>query len=232
LIEFNLFERIQPTELLNQAWNKTGSQQNAANVLGVIARTNAVSLWVAHLIIEPTLVKRRAQRWEKLIKVAKCLRELNNFSTLMAFLGGFNNSAVARLTHTRNNVPRKSLESLAEFETMMSVEHSSKNYREALHNSNPPIIPYIGTYLTDLTFIDDGNKDLINNLLNFYKRSLTHKSIAEIQRFQQIGYCLRPVTLIEQYVRDIPPHDDEKAFQSQLYEFSLQREPRGAEKVS
>lgn len=107
----------------------------------------------------------------------------------------------------------------------MSPEGSYKNYRSALHNSNPPCIPYIGTYLSDLTFIDDGNKNTINGLINFSKRQLTYKVISEMQRYQQIGYYLKPVSDIQQILNEIPSFD-EKSFSKKLYEISLQKEPR------
>jgi hypothetical protein len=41
-----------------------------------------------------------------------------------------------------------------------------------------------GVYLTDLTFIEDGNPDYVNELINFSKRSLIYTVIAKIQQFQ------------------------------------------------
>jgi hypothetical protein len=45
-----------------------------------------------------------------------------------------------------------------------------------------------GIYLTDLTFIEDGNPDYISSLINFKKRELVYDVIREIEQYQQKGY--------------------------------------------
>lgn len=132
----------------------------------------------------------------------------------------------------------------------MSVEGSSKAYRERLHTSNPPCIPYLyesiffanisnqlyyksGTYLSDLTFIDEGNPDTLppHKLINFSKRLLTYRAISEIQRYQNEAYKLRPVDNIIKLIETIKGPTDEKEFEKQMYAESLAREPRGVDKV-
>ena len=40
-----------------------------------------------------------------------------------------------------------------EYMELMSSKSSYKSYRETLHTVNPPVIPYMGTYLTDITYV-------------------------------------------------------------------------------
>ncbi len=42
-------------------------------------------------------------------------------------------------------------------EGVMGSEYSWRNYRTALREANPPCVPYIGVYLQDLLFIEEGN---------------------------------------------------------------------------
>lgn len=42
--------------------------------------------------------------------------------------------------------------------------------REALHRCDPPLIPYLGMYLADLSFIEEGTPNFTDDgLLNFSK---------------------------------------------------------------
>lgn len=75
----------------------------------------------------------------------------------------------------------------------MSSQSSFKMYRERLHNASQPCIPYIGVYLSDLVFIDEGNPDTVESsipspLINFDKHRQVASVISEIQKYQQITY--------------------------------------------
>jgi len=95
----------------------------------------------------------------------------------------------------------------------------------------PPCIPYIGVYLSDLVFIDEGNPDRISDdprLVNFDKHRQVAAVIGEIQRYQQGSYeeaergprVERDEEIIA-FVRQARGIDDESA-----YKASLLAEPR------
>ena len=67
----------------------------------------------------------------------------------------------------------------------MTAESSYKNYREYLANSSYPGIPYMGVYLIDLTYMEDGNPDMIENRINYLKRDMISVVIQKIQSFQE-----------------------------------------------
>ena len=111
-------------------------------------------------------------------------------------------------------------------EAIMSHEGSYREYRTKLHNCDPPTIPYLGTYLTDLTFIEDGNPDMDGSLINFDKRYKVAAVIGEIQQYQRIGYSFNYDWKIQSWLNNLPTVDEEEA-----YRISLKVEPRNPDEA-
>ncbi|EGC33639.1 hypothetical protein DICPUDRAFT_48828 [Dictyostelium purpureum] len=225
LYDFQLYSSIKPTEFLNQAWNKPSmAARKSPTILKIIARFNDISAWIVQLILQPDRVKTRAKRLKRIINIADELRKINNFNTCIAFISGINNSAILRLKHTHSLLTKKYVDTLRNLEKEMNCESSYKAYRDKLKNSDPPVVPYIGLYLTDLTFIEEGNPNIIrNNLINFAKYYLIHKVISEIQQYQWTEYQLNVAPIIQTFIRDIP-----QVNLDELYQLSLLKEPRGS----
>ncbi|KAJ5068117.1 ras guanine nucleotide exchange factor i-related [Anaeramoeba ignava] len=221
LIEFKLYSKIQPTELLNQAWSKAKYKHRAPNVLSFIQRFNDTSGWVATTITKSDRLQHRVHTIEKFIKIAEHLRALNNFNGLTSVLAGLNNAAVYRLKHSWSSIKLNYQQTLESLKNQMDSSGAYKTYRELLKNVNPPCIPYLGIYLTDLTFIEDGVPDFIGNLINYTKRSQISKVILNIQQYQQKSYEFQYVHQISQLLLKIRNLDD-----SELYNKSLEIEPR------
>jgi len=222
-IDFEIYASIKPKEFLNQCWSKEETQSKCPNVMEMINRFNAFSMWVAFLIVEPARVRQRAKRFEKLIAIAEHLLKANNFQTLMAFLGGMNNSSISRLKFTASAMSKRALQKLQDIEKLMNMESSYAKYREALHAADPPIIPYLGVYLADLTFIEDGNPDTIDGLIHFSKRQLLYKVVSEIQQYQNKRPSVPEDQTICQLFTELPLYTEKE-----LYSMSLDREPRGS----
>lgn len=105
---------------------------------------------------------------------------------------------------------------------VFSSQLSYKEYRDKLHSISPPCVPYLGIYLTDMTFIEDGNLDSYpNGCINFTKRVRFAKVLQEIQMYQQTAYRLMPVQEIQEYLAAMSVLDEDEAF-----ELSLKCEPR------
>jgi son of sevenless-like protein len=89
---------------------------------------------------------------------------------------------------------------------------------------------FAGLFLTDLTFIEDGNSNMLRtapHLINFDKRSKTADKIREVQQYQNIPYTLREVQELQHFL--IMNLEDSQRDVEELYQTSLQIEPRERE---
>lgn len=61
-------------------------------------------------------------------------------------------------------------QTIDKLQNIVSSDGRFRNLRDALHRCDPPSIPYLGMYLTDLSFIEEGTPNFTEDgLLNFSK---------------------------------------------------------------
>ena len=105
------------------------------------------------------------------------------------------------------------------------MEGAYRNYRAALEQvpSDQAAVPYLGVVLTDLTFIEEGNPNRIDNLIHFAKQRLVYTVIASVLRFQNKA---RPAAtrneMVQSFLKNMTVYDEKT-----LYAKSLEIEPRG-----
>ncbi|EEP80754.1 conserved hypothetical protein [Uncinocarpus reesii 1704] len=234
LKESSIFCAILPEELLGTEWmKKTGSL--AVNVRAMSTLSTDLANLVADCILQLEEPKKRALVIKQWVKIAsKCL-ELNNYDSLMAIICSLNSSTISRLKRTWELVSQKTKNTL---ETLREIVDVSRNYavlRHRIQNHVPPCLPFVGTYLTDLTFVDHGNQDTRTltadggsiEVINYDKHMKTAKIISELQRFQ-IPYRLTEVPELQTWIQDQLVRvrsAGEKGFQN-YYRRSLILEPR------
>jgi son of sevenless len=85
-----------------------------------------------------------------------------------------------------------------------------------------------GVALADLTFIDEGNPDMVDDRVNFSKRRLDYSVIQGMGLYQQTPYRFRELDTVRAHLLDFPEASD--AADREAYERSLELEPRGAER--
>jgi len=231
-IEFKMFAKIRPSELLNQAWNTPKLQYRASNVLDLITRANKTAFWVASLVLWEPNVNERAKVIEKLIQIAQHLHSLRNFNTMVAFIAGLNMSSISRLKLSWAQVNKEAKECLKTMQDLFDPSSSYKSYRAAhkIATSKGPCLPYLPTTLSDLTFAEDGNPDSLQQdkqIINFAKREVTCSIIIrQLQLNQSPAYTFPKVEPIHTFLSELI-YIGEK----ELYTISLLREPRVTEKT-
>jgi hypothetical protein len=236
IIESRLFCSIQAEELLALEWTKK-SDSKAVNVKAMSTLSTDLANLVADTILLLEDAKRRAAIIKQWVKIAaKCL-ELNNYDSLMAIICSLNSSMVMRLKKTWDLVSIKTKARLEELKAITDVGRNYAVLRQRLHNHIAPCIPFVGIYLTDLTFIDVGNgttrqlpgesgQDSIS-VINFDKHMKTAKIIGQLQSFQ-VPYRLAAVPEMQDWMESQIQRvraSDQANIQS-YYRRSLLLEPR------
>ncbi|XP_070214516.1 ras-specific guanine nucleotide-releasing factor 1 isoform X1 [Bos mutus] len=95
--------------------------------------------------------------------------------------------------------------------------------RPSAPSCDPPCVPYLGMYLTDLAFIEEGTPNYTEDgLVNFSKMRMISHIIREIRQFQQTAYKIEHQAKVTQYLLDQSFVMDEES----LYESSLRIEPK------
>lgn len=232
--ESRIFCSILPEELLATEWmKKSGSL--AVNVRAMSTLSTDLANLVAHSILQLEEPKKRASVIKQWVKIAnKCL-ELNNYDSLFAIICSLNSSTIVRLRRTWELVSQKTKVLLEELKAVADVSRNYAVLRQRLQNHIPPCLPFVGVYLTDLTFVDHGNPsertlatdDGNLTVINFDKHMKTAKIISELQRFQ-IPYRLTEIPELQTWMQDqliSVRSNGEKSFQG-YYRRSLVLEPR------
>ena len=227
LVESRLYNSIKPSECLGKAWSDKDNL--APNIRAMIHLTNQITGWVAETILAEKDIKKRCSVMKYFILVGDKCRSLSNYNGLMAILAALNSSPVHRLKRTKELLSSKTRTILTELKRLMAPGQNFSNYRNELRSVDRQCVPFLGMFLTDLTFIEDGNGDRVKSmphLINFDKRIKTAEKIKEIQQYQT-QYNFIEVSEIRDFMNmciDGATKDAEE-----LYQRSLQIEPRERE---
>ncbi|XP_063605659.1 ras-specific guanine nucleotide-releasing factor 1-like [Penaeus indicus] len=222
-IDHQIFVAIRSEEFLKTAWMKDDKQQKAPYILLITRRFNEVSRLVASEIIRGATLASRIAVIEKWVAVADICRCLHNYNGVLQVCAAFQNSSVFRLKKTWEKVSKTTRQTLEKLQALVSSDGRFRSLRDALHRCDPPCIPYLGMYLTDLSFIEEGTPNFTEDtLLNFSKMRMIAHVIREIRHFQQTPYKIEHNPRVTAYLLDpsLLLSDDN------LYRMSLELEPR------
>mmetsp|Transcript_9047 Transcript_9047/g.37312 ORF Transcript_9047/g.37312 Transcript_9047/m.37312 type:complete len:449 (-) Transcript_9047:55-1401(-) len=229
LKESGEFSKIHISELCGQAWQKPGKEDVASHVVFLVERFNKMSHWVTRSVCEEPEVANRAELIGAFIMLASSLREVNNFNACMAVLGGLNNVSVQRLKKSWKATNEKQQEKWSELSLLLDTKNNYSQYRSVVAAATPPVIPFLGVYLRDLTFIEDGNQDKMKSgLVNVEKLLLFGTVIANVRRYQRDKFIPTTdrflptllLTIEHQWLIPVPENADDE-----LYALSTSHEP-------
>ncbi|KAJ3443586.1 guanine nucleotide exchange factor [Anaeramoeba flamelloides] len=229
LIESYMFHQINYKEYLGQSWIKKDKMDRAPNIYKLSQFFNQISLWLASEILLYKKVKKRTQALKKCINLAIKCKEIKNFNACQEITATLSNPAVHRLKKTWNGLSTKSKDRWKVISDLLSRNCNFQNIRKVLDTVVPPVLPYLGLYLSDLVFIDEANTDYLmskngrTKLINFEKHRQTSTILSKVNRFKKIPYVFHPIREIQNWIIDNTSFDYNL---NQLFETSLQFEKR------
>lgn len=170
IIETRNYCRLNHFLLLESALERL--DYRAENALTSITRMfNLISSWVSLTILNAEGSKGRAMTIKRFINLCENCYYLNNYNTLVAILSSLSSSPIQRLKKAWRTIPWDVNLCLTELCDIMMPYKNFSLYRKTLEiKGNSPSVPFIGFYLTDLTFIRNGMPSLI-----------THKHISRLK---------------------------------------------------
>jgi hypothetical protein len=234
IIESRIFCSIGPEELLALEWQKK-TDCRAVNVKAMSTLSTDLANLVADTILQYDEPKKRATMIKQWVKIAMKCMDLNNYDSLMAIICSLNSSMVTRLKRTWELVSQKTKTRLADLGSIVEVGKNYAVLRDRLKNLVAPCIPFVGLYLTDLTFVDAGNpmsRELPNveprcMVINFDRYVKIAKTITQLQRFQ-VPYRLAAVPELQEWIEGQISRirESETANVQAYYRRSLLLEPR------
>ncbi|KAF8555708.1 ras GEF [Imleria badia] len=229
IMECDLYCAIQPEEVL-----ETGQEGSRppANVRAVSSLSTVITGWVAENILNEHDIKKRTLLVKFFIKVADRCTSLHNFSTPRSILAALDSSTISRLHQTWLGVPQKNKLQLEALRRLADHSRNYHGYRSKLRNIAPPAVPFLGLYLTDVTFCREGNPSYRDaplapgkKLLNFTKYHKLARIIQDMQRFQ-VPYNLKKIPEVQEYLNVAFEGSKHHGDLQDLYRRSLLVEPK------
>ena len=239
-MDWVMFSSIRPRDLVRHVSLKPTEKPNCKNLVNVsrmIEHFNHLAAWVANFILLRDKPKHRALMLEKMMRIARKLRELNNYNALGAFLAGIRGTAVHRLQATRELLPPPVGKDWMKLEILMAHTRSFAAYRLAWENSSAERIPYIPLHRRDLVTAEEGNPTFIGDeqagRINWKKFEIMGEVIVGLQKAQglpyrglgngRMGEQARELVLDVKLVKDEDVSFDFFPFGASLFEASLYR---------
>lgn len=204
----NHLKSIRSFELHGKKWDNKDDLTTSPNVREMIAYSNKLSYFVAEQILANFSAKKEEplRMYKTFVLIAKELIKLHDYHSASAIFTGLNLSPISRL-NLDQLLDKEFSNDLKAIETLFNASANYNNLRITLtmydliekesyiangksipqiDHLNTPYVPFIGLWLSDLIFTEDGNPDLLpSGEINFEKAKdqlKMHKKLKSAQK--------------------------------------------------
>ncbi|XP_030635853.1 RAS guanyl-releasing protein 2-like [Chanos chanos] len=189
---------------------------------------NSVSQWIQLMVLSKPTAPQRAAVVSHFIHVAQKLLQLQNFNTLMAVVGGLSNSSISRLKDTQSHISNESNKIFNSLVELITSCGNYSQYRRRFSECSGFRFPILGVHLKDLIAVHVALPDWAD----------PEKTRVNLTKMQQLYAILQELTQIQNTPPNIDANTDllnlltvsldQYHTEEELYQLSLQREPRSS----
>ncbi|KAG9478213.1 hypothetical protein GDO78_013296 [Eleutherodactylus coqui] len=221
-LEFKCFCRI--SHLDYQSYTLQSSLREIPRLERSVNLCNSISQWVQLMILNRPTPQQRAEVFTKFIQVTQKLRKIQNFSTLMAVIGGLCHSAISRLKETHSYLSHDILKTLSEMTELLSSSSNYSTYRRVYNECGGFKIPILGVQLKDLVSLNEALPDYLDNgKINVSKLQSLYQHILELRQLQK---ARPPFKANKDVILLLSTSLDTFYTEDEIYSLSYTREPR------
>lgn len=203
LYDAKMFQRIRATEIFRTAWLKTDKEIRSPNIMALTDRFNKASFWIATQIIQTDSLKGRVEVLKNVILLAEHLLSIGNFHGVMEIYASLNMGSIQRLKLTWKELPSKYAKKMQEISKVLDATGNFRKLREAVKVQDPPIVPFQGVFLGDLTTFEEIPDKLENGRINFEKMRLLAKVFSQITITQVMPYTFPPDAKMQRFLANL-----------------------------
>ncbi|CAH8655746.1 unnamed protein product [Schistosoma intercalatum] len=225
LIELSYFKAIHREEFASLKWNGREKHLCAPNIVASTRWFNQINFWVQKEILKYSCVSKRTEMLSFFIKISKKLVEFNNLYSAMSIISALQVECIYRLRHTWAGLGNKDRAAYRRLEELFSQNDNCRRQREHMNSIGLPGIPYLGLYLSDLTYTNVA-QPRINGKPTAVWFTKINSIIDKIAYFQQSEYSfavdgtLNAYLCAQRYIEEL-----QKFLEEDNYKTSLILEP-------
>ncbi|KAK4475479.1 hypothetical protein MN116_002529 [Schistosoma mekongi] len=225
LIELSFFKAIRREEFASLKWNGREKHLYAPNIVASTRWFNQINFWVQKEILKYSCVSKRTEMLSFFIKISKKLVEMNNLYSAMSIISALQVECIYRLRHTWSGLGNKDRAAYRRLEELFSQDDNCRRQREHMSSISLPGIPYLGLYLSDLTYTNVA-QPRINGKPTAIWFTKINSIIDTISYFQQSEYSftvdetLNAYLCAQRYIEEL-----QKFLEEDNYKTSLILEP-------
>lgn len=212
IMDYVLFWRIQPRELIGRAWAL--HPERAPNVTRMLARMHRFARWVQLCILQGywsdagAASPDRVRMLARFLSLATALIKNMDFFSAWAIYIAVTSKSIAPVHKlafaSRRDFSQDATKQLGTLKSLFTIAGNYTNYRNSLRKHPQRSIPAIVIHLGDLALVDESIPTIVRgNLINYQKLAFTARLITSLFPHRDSYFKYQYIDQIAALLRDV-----------------------------